>query len=57
MDLWLFPRRKLTLRVDMVADFVCRLLAHMEARGSRKVVALRDEDADMSLLPWIDDAL
>ena len=41
----------------MVADFVCRLLAHMEARGSRKVeVVLRDEDADMSLLPWIDDA-
>lgn len=47
-----------TLRVDMVADFVCRLLGHMEARGSRKVeVVLRDEDADMPLLPWIDDAL
>jgi hypothetical protein len=44
-----------TLRVDMVADFVCRLLNHMKARGVARVdVALRPEDADMTLLPWID---
>lgn len=47
-----------TLRVDMVADFVCRLLNHMDRRGARKVeIALRPEDADMELLPWIDDAV
>jgi hypothetical protein len=45
-----------TLRVDLVADFVCRLLNHMDALGARKVeVALRPEDEDMLLLPWIDD--
>ena len=45
-----------TLRVDMVADFVCRLLNHMAARDVERVeVALRPEDADMALLPWIDD--
>ncbi|WP_242445955.1 flavin-containing monooxygenase [Sphingopyxis lindanitolerans] len=44
-----------TLRVDLVADFVCRLLQQMDAIDARKVmVALRDEDADMPLLPWID---
>ncbi|WP_448140335.1 flavin-containing monooxygenase [Sphingopyxis fribergensis] len=44
-----------TLRVDLVADFVCRLLQHMDRLGARQVnVTLRDEDADMELLPWID---
>ena len=44
-----------TLRVDLVADFVCRLLQRMDRVGARKVmVALREEDADMTLLPWID---
>jgi hypothetical protein len=37
-----------------VAHFVCRLLAHMKARGAHAVVpALRPEDQDMPLLPWI----
>ncbi|MEQ8311110.1 MAG: NAD(P)/FAD-dependent oxidoreductase [Sphingopyxis sp.] len=48
-------RASWTLRVDLVADFVCKLLAEMDRRGMRKVeVALREEDRDMSLLPWID---
>ena len=48
-------RASWTLRVDLVADFVCRLLNHMDARGARKVeVRLRPEDADMPLLDWID---
>ena len=54
---WIFGyfRASWTLRVDLVADFVCRLLNHMAARGARTVeVALRAEDADMPLLPWID---
>ncbi len=54
---WIFGyfRASWTLRVDLVADFVCRLLNHMDARGARRVeVALRAEDRDMPLLPWID---
>jgi len=48
-------RASWTLRVDLVADFVCRLLDHMDAREAKKVeVALRPEDHNMPLLPWID---
>lgn len=44
-----------TLRVDLVADFVCRLLNHMDELGAAKVtVTLRPEDDGMELLPWID---
>lgn len=44
-----------TLRVDLVADFVCRMLNHMDMVGADRVtVGLRPEDADMELLPWID---
>ena len=54
---WVFGyfRASWTLRSDLVADFVCRLLDHMKARGARRVVpALRAQDRDMPLLPWID---
>jgi cation diffusion facilitator CzcD-associated flavoprotein CzcO len=54
---WVFGyfRASWTLRVDIVGDFVCKLLSHMDAEGCRKVeVALRPEDADMAILPWID---
>jgi cation diffusion facilitator CzcD-associated flavoprotein CzcO len=54
---WIFGyfRASWTLRVDLVADFVCRLLNHMKTKGATKVeVALRREDKDMSLLSWID---
>jgi cation diffusion facilitator CzcD-associated flavoprotein CzcO len=44
-----------TLRVEMLAPFVCRLLNHMTKIGARRVeVALRDEDKDMQLLDWIE---
>jgi cation diffusion facilitator CzcD-associated flavoprotein CzcO len=55
---WVFGyfRAAWTLRVDLVADFVCRLLKHMKVRQARMVCpALRPEDAGMKLLPWIDD--
>ena len=55
---WVFGyfRASWTLRTDLVADFVCRLLQHMQAKGARRVeVALRPEDRDMKLLPWIDE--
>ena len=54
---WVFGyfRASWTLRADLVGDFVCRLLNHMQAKGARRVVpALRPEDRDMKLLPWID---
>lgn len=54
---WVFGylRAAWTLRADMVADFVCRLLNHMQTRQARQVeVALRPEDAGMALGPWID---
>ena len=55
--LWVFGyfRASWTLRADLLADFVCRLLAHMEETGSKRVnVELRSEDKDMELLSWID---
>ena len=55
--LWVFGyfRASWTLRADLLADFVCRLLAHMDAKGAERVdVALRPEDKDMKLLPWMD---
>ena len=54
---WVFGyfRASWTLRVDLVADFVCRLLTHMKATGAKKVTPqLRPEDHNMPLLPWID---
>ncbi|MBX9650987.1 MAG: NAD(P)/FAD-dependent oxidoreductase [Xanthobacteraceae bacterium] len=54
---WVFGyfRASWTLRVDLVADFVCRMLKHMKDTGVHKVVPqLRAEDHNMPLLPWID---
>ncbi len=54
---WVFGyfRASWTLRSDLVADFVCRLLNHMKARGATRVVTeLRPQDRGMPLLPWID---
>ena len=45
-----------TLRADLTAEYVCRLLNHMKATGMRQVTPeLREEDRDMQALPWIDD--
>ncbi|KPK03953.1 MAG: FAD-containing monooxygenase EthA [Betaproteobacteria bacterium SG8_39] len=54
---WVFGyfRASWTLRADLIADFVCRLLEHMEARGATVVTPrLRAQDKDMTLLPWVD---
>jgi cation diffusion facilitator CzcD-associated flavoprotein CzcO len=54
---WVFGyfRASWTLRADLVADFVCRLLNHMKEKGASKVTpALRPEDKDMPLAAWID---
>ncbi len=54
---WVFGyfRSSWTLRVDLVGDFVCRLINHMKEKGSPRVVpTLRPEDKDMRLAPWVD---
>jgi cation diffusion facilitator CzcD-associated flavoprotein CzcO len=54
---WIFGyfRASWTLRVDIIGDFVCRLLKYMQAKGLKSVApVLRPEDQDMPLLPWID---
>ncbi len=55
--LWVFGylRASWTLRADILGDFVCRLLQHMDDSGASVVVpTLRPEDKTMSLLPWIE---
>lgn len=54
---WIFGyfRASWTLRVDLVGDFVCRLLHHMDERGFKSVVSsLRPEQKDMPLSPWVE---
>ncbi|MEZ5994763.1 MAG: NAD(P)/FAD-dependent oxidoreductase [Hyphomonadaceae bacterium] len=54
---WIFGyfRASWTLRVDLVGDFVCRLLNHMKQAGVARVeVAVPTEDKDMEILPWMD---
>ena len=49
-------RASWTLRVDMLGDFVTRLLNHMDAIGAKRVdVTLREEDKGMAILPWIEE--
>jgi cation diffusion facilitator CzcD-associated flavoprotein CzcO len=54
---WVFGyfRASWTLRADLIADFVCRLLHHMDEAGVEVVTpTLSDADASMKLLPWVD---
>lgn len=54
---WVFGyfRASWTLRVDLVSDFVCRLLNHMDETGTHEVrVNLREQDKGMEILPWMD---
>ncbi len=54
---WVFGyfRASWTLRSELIADFVCRLLAHMKAKGSTRVEPmLRTAEQDMPLAPWAD---
>lgn len=54
---WVFGyfRASWTLRADLIADFVCRLLKHMDAKGAEVVEpALRPQDQGMALKPWVD---
>ena len=53
---WVFGyfRASWTLRADLVGDFVCRLLAHMEARQAGSVTPLIPTEEAEAALPWID---
>ena len=54
---WVFGyfRASWTLRVDLMGDFICRLLGHMDELGKKIVTPqLRPEDADMPIREWID---
>ena len=55
---WVFGyfRASWTLRADLVADFVCRLLNHMKAkrRAAGSTWRCGPRTSDMPLLPWID---
>lgn len=54
---WVFGyfRASWTLRVDLVADFVCRLLREMDEKKVTSVrPELRPEDSDMNISSWID---
>ena len=45
-----------TLRADLTAEYVCRLLNRMDELKMQQVTPrLRAEDADMPARPWIDD--
>jgi monooxygenase len=44
-----------TLRADLTAEYVCRLLNHMDDTGARQVTPrLREADKDMPQRPFID---
>ncbi len=48
-------RSSWTLRADLISDFVCRLLRHLESLGATMVTpALRPEDSTITLGPWVD---
>jgi cation diffusion facilitator CzcD-associated flavoprotein CzcO len=54
---WTFGyfRASWTLRVDLLGDFVCRMLNTMKVKGAKSVAPkLRPQDEDMPLEPWID---
>jgi hypothetical protein len=42
-----------TLKADLAATFVCRLLNHMQRVGARQCLPCAD-DAPMALEPWVD---
>jgi cation diffusion facilitator CzcD-associated flavoprotein CzcO len=54
---WVFGyfRVSWTLRADLVGDFVCRTLRHMDELGAQKVTpTLRPEEAGEPRRPWFD---
>lgn len=45
-----------TLRADLTAEYLCRVLNHMDEKGTKQVTPrLRDEDQNMPRRDWIQD--
>lgn len=43
-----------TLRADLIADFACRVINHMDATDTRRCQpVLRDDEVDMPKRPWV----
>ena len=50
-----YLRTSWTMRSDMISEFVCRLLEHMDEHDTHVVTpTLRSADENMARLPWID---
>ena len=50
-----YLRTAWTMRADLVSEYVCRLLDHMDERSAHSVTpALREEDVGMETRPWIE---
>jgi len=57
--LWVFGyfRASWTLRADLLGDFTCRLLKHMDDLGAKRVTPqLRPEDLDEAPQDWMDES-
>ena len=55
---WVFGyfRAAWTLRVDLLGDFVCQLLQHMEQNGAAQIDVVAPSDAaGEALMPWVED--
>ncbi|WP_169545393.1 flavin-containing monooxygenase [Sneathiella aquimaris] len=55
---WVFGylRTSWTMRANLVSEFVCKLLKHMDEKGVKRVTPqLREEDKDMPKLPFVDE--
>lgn len=51
-----YLRTSWTMRVDLISDFVCRLLKHMDSKGASSVTpALRECDENMPMRPWMEE--
>jgi cation diffusion facilitator CzcD-associated flavoprotein CzcO len=51
-----YLRTSWTMRVDLVCDFVCKLLNNMDDKGAVSCTpTLRPKDAGMAVYPWIDE--
>jgi cation diffusion facilitator CzcD-associated flavoprotein CzcO len=48
-----YPNASWTLKADLVSEYVCRLLAHMDARGARQCVPV-DDDPTITRRPLLD---
>lgn len=54
---WVFGyfRASWTLRVELIAELICRMFTHMDEIGAREVqVKIPPDQANASRLPWID---